>query len=211
MSRGFYFWENYIKNERKFELKLDSYILTFAEVNQESCNVYSECISFPKIMDVLEFIEYVVIPSSFISRVIGEKEGFIFLDCLNRQSTFEICEYYSGRKYRNLVDSLDYFYSNIDRLKYNFSMKDLNQLLEEFNELFSYKNIVFARVNFYRSIKILGNSLIREYEEIGLINILEEDLELNIHDIKRMFNDLDSNPLMLKNIKTYLNKKYLFI
>lgn len=211
MPRGFYFWENYIKSEKTFELKLNSYILTFAEVNQKSCNVYSECISFPRLMDVLEFIEYIIIPSSFISRIMGEREGFILLDCLDRESTFRICEQYSGRKYRKLVDSLDYFYSNIDRLKYDFSVRDLDNLLDEFNELFSYKNIVFARVNFYRNIQILGNTLIREYDDIDLINLLEEDLELNIDDIKRMFNDLDNNPLMLKNIKTYLNKKYLFI
>ena len=68
---------------------------------------------------------------------------------------------------------------------------------------------MFSGIEVYENIKEFGRQLVSDYEEQGMIDQLEIQMELSKDAIVELFSNIDNNPFMLKRINEFLNSKFL--
>jgi len=95
--------------------------------------------------------------------------------------------------------------------KENFNIGDLKDFCNNYNLHLGIKNIVFSSVYVYENIKDVGFSLIKDYEEGGLTEELEDQFGMSIDQIYDMFNNIQDNEFMLYRINEFLKNRTLFI
>ena len=68
---------------------------------------------------------------------------------------------------------------------------------------------MFSGIEVYENIKEFGRQLVSDYEEQGMIDQLEIQMELSKDAIVELFSNIYNNPFMLKRINEFLNSKFL--
>ena len=87
-----YYWQNYLINQENMEFKPDAYVLKVSLVNSYSRDYFCNWYSFKCIQELISFIKYVLIPSTYITKVFGKEEDTIFLDALDYYDTIELMQ-----------------------------------------------------------------------------------------------------------------------
>lgn len=205
-----YYWQNYLTNQDNIDIKPDSYVLKFSLVNYCSSDFFCNWYSFESPQELIGFIRFVVIPSTYITKAFGKEENTIFLDALDDYETIDLIEGSENFDKYNILREISYDYEMVKSLKSNFTLEKLKKFINITN---SRENVVFgifSRLEFFRNVNEIGKELIKEFENDNMLDELESHMDLNKNQILALFDGIDKNPFMLKRLGTYLNNTLEF-
>lgn len=201
-----YYWKNYLEKEKEFDLKPDSYILHFVIVNQDSNDVYSEWLSFTNDMELIGFLSYVVLPSGYCTNLFGSMEGTIFIVAETYDNIMELLRNNTYEVDQELTDRFDKDYKILENFENSgFNMDGINIFCDSYNSHLNNQDRVWSYIEIFENISDVGIKLIKDYEEDGMIDELENQLEMSKEQIAEMFLNINENPFMMKRIKELLN------
>lgn len=205
-----YYWQNYLINKENMEFKPDAYVLKVSLVNSYSRDYFCNWYSFKCIQELISFIKYVLIPSTYITKVFGKEEDTIFLDALDYYETMELIQDAENIHKLELIKDIKDDYDFIEDLKKKFSIEDLKNFFYMTNERRHGDVGILSKVEFFENVKEIGRDLVKEFEEDNMLEELESHMDLNKNQIIALFDGIDNNPFMLKRLGTYLSNTLVF-
>ena len=180
-----YYWQNYLMNQDNIDIKPDAYVLKFSLVNSYSRDFFCNWYSFKSPQELIGFIRFVVIPSTYITKAFGREENTIFLDALDD-------------------------YEMIKSLKNNFTLEKLKRFINITNSRGNVAFGIFSKLEFFKNVNEIGKELVKEFEDDNMLDELESHMDLNKNQILALFDGIDKNPFMLKRLGTYLSNTLEF-
>ncbi|MEQ8197370.1 MAG: hypothetical protein ABRQ27_05150 [Clostridiaceae bacterium] len=204
-----YYWKNFLNKDIANEVKPDSYILNFYIVNQNTSEVFNEWYPFDSPGEVLGFIKYVVLPSGYFSRIFGEENDDIFITADTYEGVFELLNNNRIRVDKTLIGNFKKDYSLLEKVEKKFALENLEQFCDSFNYHLDINEPVFSSLEVFRNIKDFGLQLVRDYEEQGMTDELEEQMEMSKEEILELFSNIQDYPFMLKRITEFLSSRLM--
>lgn len=193
-----------------FDVSADSYIVNFTIMNQSTNAIYNDWLFFPNDVALLGYIKYVVLPSGYCSRLLGELQGKVYVCAETRDMVIKFLENSKEEKATELVDYFREDYTLLESVdKENFNIKDLNKFCESFNSHLDFRGTVFSSIVVLNNIKEVGNNLVCEYRKNGMIKRLEEEIGLSEEEIIKVFSNIEENEFMLERVNKFLKSKML--
>ena len=153
-----YYWQNYLINQENMEFKPDAYVLKVSLVNSYSRDYFCNWYSFKCIQELISFIKYVLIPSTYITKVFGKEEDTIFLDALDYYETMELIQDAENIHKLELIKDIKDDYDFIEDLKKKFSIEDLKKFFNMTNERRHGDVGILSKVEFFENVKEIGNN-----------------------------------------------------
>ncbi len=165
---------------------------------------------FQDIAALLGYIKYIALPSGYCSRLFGKIEGEVIICAETYDVIVELFKSSGEENAAELIDCLHKDYALLEEIdKENLKVENLGEFCNSFNQHLSYKDIVFSNIEVLNNIKEVGFNLISEYEEVGMIEQLEEDMGLTKEEIVEMFSNIYENKFMLRRVEEFLKSKML--
>ncbi|MEN8076531.1 hypothetical protein ABFP60_06165 [Clostridioides difficile] len=205
-----YYWQNYLINQDNIYIKPDAYVLKFSLVNSYSRDFLCNWYSFKSEQELIGFIKFVVIPSSYITKAFGREEDTIFLDALDDYETIDLIEDAECHEKYEVLRQIRNDYEMINNLKKNFTVEKFKKFINITNGRSNTTFGIFSRLEFFENVKQIGKELIKEFEDDNMLEELENHMELKKNQILALFDGIDKNPFMLKRLGTYLSNTLAF-
>ncbi len=204
-----YCWKNFLDKEKETEVKPDTYILNFYIVNQNTSESFYKWYSFKSEKELLGFIKFIALPSGYYSRLFGEKDNEVIITADTYDSTLALLGDNIVKVDEALIKNFQEDYAIIEEVEKEFSLDKLKQFCQSFNDHLNYRGIVFSNIDVYENIKTFGKSLVEGFEEDGMVDELERQMEMSKEEIINLFSNIEENTFMLKRINEFLNSKFL--
>ena len=205
-----YYWQNYLCKQDEMYIKPNAYVLKFSLINTYSKDVFCNWYSFKSYEALIGFIRYVVVPSSYITKVFGKEQETIFIDALNEEDTIELIEDSDIKNKLDVILEINQEYNLLKILKNNFTVDKMKRYINLVNINNSIKNNIFSNLEFFENVNVIGRELVKEFEADNMLSDLESHMSLNKKQIIDMFDGIDKNPFMLKKLNTYLTNTLVF-
>lgn len=205
-----YYWQNYLCKQDEMYIKPNAYVLKFSLINTYSKDVFCNWYSFKSYEALIGFIRYVVVPSSYITKVFGKEQETIFIDALNEEDTIELIEDSDIENKLDVILEINQEYNLLKSLKNNFTVDKMKRYINLVNINNSIKNNIFSNLEFFENVNVIGRELVKEFESDNMLSDLESHMSLNKKQIIDMFDGIDKNPFMLKKLNTYLTNTLVF-
>lgn len=205
-----YYWQNYLTNQDNIEIKPDSYVLKFSLINLYSRDFFCNWYSFKSPQELIGFIRFVVIPSTYITKAFGREENTIFLDALDDYETIDLIEENKNSDKYDILKEINYDYEIVKSLKSNFTLDKLKKFINITNARANVTFGIFSKLEFFRNVNEIGKELVKEFEDDNMLDELESHMDLNKNQILALFDRIDKNPFMLKRLGTYLSNTLEF-
>ena len=205
-----YYWQNYLINQENMEFKPDAYVLKVSLVNSYSRDYFCNWYSFKCIQELISFIKYVLIPSTYITKVFGKEEDTIFLDALDDYETIDLIEENENREKYDILREIRHDYEMINSLKNNFTLEKLKRFINITNSRGNAMFGIFSKLEFFKNVNEIGKELVKEFEDDNMLDELESHMDLKKNQILALFDGIDKNPFMLKRLGTYLSNTLEF-
>lgn len=204
MSNSVYYWRNQLQKGEEFDLRPNSFVVHFSIVNQISNEIFSDWFSFLSENELLNFIKYVVLPSSYYSNLFGEKDSCVFIEAESYSHVMELLRNNTYKVDKELTSKFNHDYKIIENIiDEGFSMEKIKKFCDSYNSHLDYTNIVFSQIEVYENIKQVGFGLIEEYEKEGMLDELEEKMGMSKEQIIELFSTIEDNPFMMGKIKEF--------
>ena len=197
-----YYWQNYLCKQDEMYIKPNAYVLKFSLINTYSKDVFCNWYSFKSYEALIGFIRYVVVPSSYITKVFGKEQETIFIDALNEEDTIELIEDSDIKNKLDVILEINQEYNLLKSLKNNFTVDKMKRYINLVNINNSIKNNIFSNLEFFENVNVIGRELVKEFEADNMLSDLESHMSLNKKQIIDMFDGIDKNPFMLKKLNT---------
>lgn len=208
-----YYWENFLDKyiDKGIQAKKDSYILRFYIINQASKETFYKWFSFSNKEGLLGFIKFIALPSAYCSKAFGEKGRSVLITAAIYEDVLELLENSKLRVTKDIIDNFKKDYEKIEEIESNqkFDLEMLSMFCKGFGYPLDHNSKVFSDIKVYENIKEFGKELIDRFKQGNKIERLEEQLNMNIHEIENMFLNAENNPFMLKRINTFLDSKFI--
>ncbi|OWZ84099.1 hypothetical protein [Natranaerobius trueperi] len=204
-QNSIYYWQNFLEKDEVSGVKPDSYILNFHIVNQNTNDIYYEWFSFENEKELLGFIKYVALPSAYYSRTIGKEKDELIVSPDTYDGVLELLN--NAEVDENEINNFKEDFSLVEDIENDFSLEQLEKFSDSFHSHLDIYGIVFAGLYVHENIKKLGEQLIKDYEEEGMIDELERQMELGKDDIIDLFSNIENNPFMLRKINEFLSNQ----
>ena len=205
-----YYWQNYLCKQDEMYIKPNAYVLKFSLINTYSKDVFCNWYSFKSYEALIGFIRYVVVPSSYITKVFEKEQETIFIDALNEEDTIELIEDSDIENKLDVILEINQEYNLLKSLKNNFTVDKMKRYINLVNINNSIKNNIFSNLEFFENVNVIGRELVKEFEADNMLSDLESHMSLNKKQIIDMFDGIDKNPFMLKKLNTYLTNTLVF-
>lgn len=197
-----YYWENKMDETKTQtqEPKINDYIVHFVLINQYSNNGVNKWICCEDIDKLLGFAKYVALSSLQITRSLVDKdkmEGICF-DTVGYNASLELLEDMDSRS--ELIEEYNHWFSQLEECNKETSIEEIKVIIDNINQRVDHMSGVLITFELYKNVKEVGLELIRDYEENGLVDILEDSFNFRIDEIENLFNTLDQNKFLLKRI-----------
>jgi hypothetical protein len=204
-----YYWENFLEKDKENGVKANSYIPNFHIINQNTNESFYKWYSFNNENELLGFIKFIVLPSGYFSRIFGEVNSEIIVTASTYEEALELLNNNNVRVDCNLSNNFEEDYSIIEEIEKEFKLDVVEKFCDSFNSHLDYKGNVFSNIEVYKNIKELGDKLINQYEEDGMIDELERQMEMPKEEMVELFSNLENNTFMLNRISEFLSSKFL--
>lgn len=191
-------------HQDNMDIKPNEYILKFSLINSYSRDFFCNWYSFKSPQEILGFIRFVVIPSTYITKAFGKEEDTIFLDALEEYEAIEIIEESENYNKLDILNEIIENYKIINNLKENFTLEKLKKFINITNSKGNLMFGIFSKIEFFENVNEIGKELVKEFEDDNMLDKLEDNMDLNKNQILEFFNGIDKNPFMLKRLGTYL-------
>lgn len=205
-----YYWQNYLINQDNIYIEPDAYVLKFSLVNSYSRDFLCNWYSFKSAQELVSFIKFVVIPSSYITKVFGKEEDTIFLDALDDYETIDLIEEAEYHEKVDILREIRHDYEMLTKLNKSFSVEKFKKFISIINKRSNITFGIFSRLEFFENVNEIGRELIKEFEDDDMLEELESHMDLKKNQILALFDGIDKNPFMLKRLGTYLNNTLAF-
>ena len=181
-----YYWQNYLVNQDNADIKPNAYVLKFSLINSYSRDFFCNWYSFKSTQELIGFIKFVVIPSTYITE-----------------------ETYNNEKC-DILREIRHDYEIINNLKNNFTLDKFKKFINITNSRGNKNFGIFSKLEFFKNVNDIGKELVREFEDDNMLDELENHMDLNKNQILALFDGIDKNPFMLKRLGTYLSNTLSF-
>ena len=195
-----YYWENKMHETKTQEPKINDYIVHFVLINQYSNSGVNKWICCEDIDKLLGFAKYVALSSLQITRSLVDKdkmEGICF-DTVGYDASLELLEDMDSRI--ELIEEYKNWFSQLEGCNKETSIEEIKVIVDNITQQVDHMTGVLITFELYKNVKEVGFELIRDYEEDGLVDILEDSFNFKIDEIENLFNTLDQNKFLLKRI-----------
>lgn len=195
-----YYWENKMHETKTQEPKINDYIVHFVLINQYSNSGVNKWICCEDIDKLLGFAKYVALSSLQITRSLVDKdkmEGICF-DTVGYNASLELLEDMDSRS--ELIEEYKNWFSQLEECNKETSIEEIKVIVDNITQQIDHMTGVLITFELYKNVKEVGLELIRDYEENGLVDILEDSFNFRIDEIENLFNTLDKNKFLLKRI-----------
>lgn len=182
------------------EPKINDYIVHFVLINQYSNSGVNKWICCEDIDKLLGFAKYVALSSLQITRSLVDKdkmEGICF-DTVGYDASLELLEDMDSRI--ELIEEYKNWFSQLEGCNKETSIEEIKVIVDNITQQVDHMTGVLITFELYKNVKEVGLELIRDYEEDGLVDILEDSFNFKIDEIENLFNTLDQNKFLLKRI-----------
>lgn len=204
------YWEAWLQDEIEIPMNKDGYVINYSIINMVSSEGVGEWLCCNTLKKVCSFIKFVLLPSVIITKVIGKNENQVYLDVSNYQETIDMLEECEFDGYKEAIEEYTSCFQELEMLeKDNASWQDIKKLLDYINYSIDIQEGILVNLQLYENISSVGKTLIREYEEQGMLAELEDIMELKKKEIEELFDNIDNNEFMMKKISILLNSKVL--
>ena len=193
-----YYWQNYLMNQDNIDIKPDEYILKFSLVNSYSRDFFCNWYSFKSPQELVGFIRFVVIPSTYITKAFDDYE------------TIDLNEENENREKYDILREIRHDYEMINSLKNNFTLEKLKRFINITNSRGNAMFGIFSKLEFFKNVNEIGKELVKEFEDDNMLDELESHMDLKKNQILALFDGIDKNPFMLKRLGTYLSNTLEF-
>lgn len=213
----FPYWENYIiKNEdilkghfNTMPITKDSVFTHMVLVNcyGDSSNVWAY---YPNINALLGLLQYIYFPTVFNIKLLGKENDEIAVPMCTVEELLEIAE--DGTKCQS-KEEISVMNEQIERFQELWNLNDeeafekLRSFSIDFNEHWTKDRGIFFYFDVYRTPSELGNYLIEAYEEVEMIDRLEEDLGLSKYEWIKLCDSVYENEFMRHKFVDILNNR----
>ena len=205
-----YYWQNYLVNQDNADIKPNAYVLKFSLINSYSRDFFCNWYSFKSTQELIGFIKFVVIPSTYITKAFGREEDTIFLDALDDYETIDLIEETDNNEKCDILREIRHDYEIINNLKNNFTLDKLKKFINITNSRGNKSFGIFSKLEFFKDVNDIGKELVREFEDDNMLDELENHMDLNKNQILALFDGIDKNPFMLRRLGTYLSNTLSF-
>ena len=199
-----YYWDNVLDEYEPQEPKINDYIVHFVLINQYGNGGINEWICCDSMNKLIGLAKYVILPSIQLSRAIikNDKNNNICFGTIGYDNTIELL---------NDIDSDTIFkseykewFEKLENYTEEIKLEEIRDILNDINNKVDCKDEVLVNIEVYKNIKDVGLNLIKDYEEDGMIDILEDCFNFSKHEIENIFNNIDKNVFLLKRIMSIL-------
>lgn len=202
------FWEKWIDGEEDVDVTKDGNIIRYSIINRQSNDGVKDWLCFSSKDKLYSFIKYLLLPSIQITRSIGIRDSEVYLDVCDYDKTIKLLETFKLEGYEKSMDDYKRWIKEIESLENNdYNFEDIRNFINKISHEISSTEGVFLELKLFEDIKSVGNTLIKQYENDNMMDILESKFELNKDDIKELFQNIDKNKFMLKKILILLNER----
>lgn len=202
------YWRNWINNKQEIPITEDGYIFRYTIANQCSNTWVKHWVCCTTQKKLYAFIKYVILPSIFISKNMGLKDGEVYLDVCEYNETIGILEHAAQEGYEKAIEDYTKWFGQMDNLEEKGGdLKDIRGFLTRVTSENHCRNGLFLDLQVYENINFVGTALVREFEEDDMIEDLEDMMELSCEEIENLFENISDNKFMLRRIITLLNER----
>jgi len=211
-EKSVYYWEKYLQKEKNKYIKPHGYILKFSILNYDAKKIFNGWFNFDIKYDLLSFIKYVVLPSTYLSRTHGSQNNEIYLYPLNYEDIINILDYGDVEIPDRVRDNFETYYKRVEDLsKQSVTFKDLDKLCNDLARDNPIENDVFITIKIFENIQSVGRVLVKDYERLQMLDILESGMGMNKEEILNLFDNINQNPFMIRKINQFLTNKFLIL
>lgn len=203
------YWRNWIQSEKELKVTKDGYIFKFTIINQHSNEGVMDWVCCSSNQKLYAFIKYVILPSIQVSRSVGMKPAKVYFDAVDSDDVIGIFENYNGDNKHEAINTFKRWFSVISELEKNDAPFDeVSKYIDSICSEVDYREGIFVDIQLFLNISQVGKTLIKEYEEDDMIDVLENEMKLNKEEIEELFNNINDNKFMLNKITTLLNERF---
>ena len=203
-----YYWKNRLNNEHNVDLKINDYIVHFFMINEVSCEGINEWINCDTFDKMESFIAFVILPSCQVSRALTEvDDNRVCVDIASYDETIELLT--AINENTQLISEYSNWYDIVESCKEG-DIRRLKDLVGHINENVEWKNGILVGIEVFENIKVAGHELIKSYEEENMIDVLEDEFDLSLEEIKNIFDTVDKNEFFQKRVMFILNNLRIF-
>lgn len=202
------YWRSQLDEDKEIEITADGYMFKYIIANQYSGDVLQNWVCCTSKKKLYSFLKNIILPSISISKTVGIIENIAFLDVMSYDETIDIL---SSPKIENSITEINRFKSSYDEIN-KLEMEDapfdkIKEFVTKITLEVDYREGIFVEVEVFKNISDVGKELIKAYEEDGMIDVLESQIELSKVEIENLFNNITDNKFMMKKINTLLNER----
>lgn len=197
-----YYWDLALKEEHQ-EPNVNDYIIHCSVVNTYF-NTYENnwrcCDSIEKLIG---YVKYVALPSIQLSRSLIKNKDLecVYFDTADQLETRDILRNTSTDA--KLINEYNEWFDRLDGSNCN-TLDDLKEIIDDLNNRIEFKDGFVYTLEVYENVKELGKNLISSYEEMDIVDLLEEEFHFKIDQIRNIFDNYEKNAFLKKRIMDIL-------
>ena len=147
MEYNLEYWNKYISADSAKRFDVDKNMLKVLLVNQNSDDAFFNYFNFDNRQEIISFLKFVVLPTTILSKSFSEYEEILQLT-LDYEQFIELIKTIEEVDDKD-IEIYEKLYTKLDNLsKTEITIKNLVEITEEMNYIFSSENDVFLIVEF---------------------------------------------------------------
>lgn len=151
------------------------------------------------------FIKYCILPSIQVTRTIGLMNGGVIFGVFDYDLTITMMENSKAKNYEKHMEIFKKWYDEVDIMeKEDAPFTSIRKFIHKLCEAVRPEEGIFLDLDLFENIKSVGKTLIEDYEEDGMLGILETEMEMKKDEILALFDHINDNKFMMKKIDEFL-------
>lgn len=199
------YWRKWCDEEVIIPITPDGYIFKYGIYNQNSNEGNYDWVCCTSKKKLYAFIKYFILPSIQLSRTIGIKENTVCLFVLDYDDTIAYLVNSKLDDCQEHIETYKRWFNEIDMLeKASAEFSEIRKYITKVCLDVDYRKYIYVELDVFENISSVGKTLIEDYEEDEVLDVLELEMEMDKEQILELFNNIDSNKFMMEKITTLM-------
>lgn len=204
------YWRKWCDEEVIIPITPDGYIFKYGIYNQNSNEGNYDWICCTSKKKLYAFIKYFILPSIQLSRTIGIKENTVCPFVLDYDDTIAYLVNSKLDDYHEHIETYKRWFNEIDILeKAGAEFSEIRKYITKVCLDVDYRKHIYVELDVFENISSVGKTLIEDYEEDEVLDVLELEMEMDKEQILELFNNIDSNKFMMEKITTLMSNRIM--
>lgn len=204
------YWRKWCDEEVIIPITPDGYIFKYGIYNQNSNEGNYDWVCCTSKKKLYAFIKYFILPSIQLSRTIGIKENTVCPFVLDYDDTIAYLVNSKLDDYQEHIETYKRWFNEIDILeKAGAEFSEIRKYITKVCLDVDYRKHIYVELDVFENISSVGKTLIEDYEEDEVLDVLELEMEMDKEQILELFNNIDSNKFMMEKITTLMSNRIM--